>query len=128
MSKVYVNPLPVRIWHWANAILFLVLIVTGVQIRYLGSIDLMSFRTAVVVHNWVAFALIGNFFIWLLFYLFSDKNTRLSPRVQPAEAGARELRARRSTTAGGCSRASAARTGSTRTTSSTRCSARSTRS
>jgi Thiosulfate reductase cytochrome B subunit (membrane anchoring protein) len=79
MSKVYVNPLPVRIWHWANAILFLVLIVTGVQIRYLGSIDLMSFRTAVVVHNWVAFALIGNFFIWLLFYLFSDKNTAYHP-------------------------------------------------
>ncbi len=79
MSKVYVNPLPVRIWHWANAFLFIVLIVTGVQIRYLDLFDLMSFRTAVVVHNWVAFALIANFFLWLSFYLFSEKNKAYQP-------------------------------------------------
>jgi thiosulfate reductase cytochrome b subunit len=79
MSKLYVNPLPVRIWHWANAVLFIILIVTGVQIRYLGLFDLMSFRTAVVVHNWVAFTLIGNFFVWLLFYLFSEKNKAYHP-------------------------------------------------
>jgi thiosulfate reductase cytochrome b subunit len=79
MSKVYVNPLPVRIWHWANALMFIVLIVTGVQIRYLDIFSLMSFRTAVVVHNWVAFALIANFFIWLVFYLFSDRNKAYHP-------------------------------------------------
>ncbi|MHB1123176.1 MAG: cytochrome b/b6 domain-containing protein [Ramlibacter sp.] len=79
MSKVYVNPLPVRIWHWANALMFIILIVTGVQIRYLDIFSLMSFRTAVVVHNWVAFALIANFFIWLLFYLFSERNKAYHP-------------------------------------------------
>lgn len=79
MSRIYVNPLPVRIWHWANALMFIILIVTGVQIRYLDLFSLMSFRTAVVVHNWVAFALIANFFIWLLFYLFSDRNKAYHP-------------------------------------------------
>jgi thiosulfate reductase cytochrome b subunit len=79
MTKVYVNPLPVRIWHWANALMFIILIVTGVQIRYLDIFSLMSFRTAVVVHNWVAFALIANFFIWLVFYLFSDRNKAYHP-------------------------------------------------
>lgn len=79
MSKVYVNPLPVRFWHWANALMFIVLIVTGVQIRYLDIFSLMSFRTAVVTHNWVAFALIANFCIWLLFYLFSDRNKAYHP-------------------------------------------------
>ena len=79
MSKLYINPLPVRLWHWANAVLFIVLVVTGVQIRYLDLFDFMSFRNAVVVHNWVAFALIGNFFVWLLFYLFSDKNKAYHP-------------------------------------------------
>ena len=79
MSKVYVNPLPVRVWHWANALMFIILIATGVQIRYLDIFSLMSFRTAVVTHNWVAFALIANFFIWLLFYLFSDKNKAYHP-------------------------------------------------
>jgi thiosulfate reductase cytochrome b subunit len=79
VSKIYVNPLPVRIWHWANAFMFVVLIATGVQIRYLDLFGLMSFRNAVVVHNWVAFALIANFFLWLLFYLFSDKNKAYQP-------------------------------------------------
>ena len=79
MSTIYVNPLPVRVWHWANALMFIILIVTGLQIRYLDIFSLMSFRSAVVVHNWVAFALIANFFIWLLFYLFSDKNKAYHP-------------------------------------------------
>jgi thiosulfate reductase cytochrome b subunit len=79
MSRIYVNPLPVRIWHWANAVLFIVLIATGVQIRYLDLFQLMSFRTSVVVHNWVAFALIANFFVWLLFYLFSPRNMAYHP-------------------------------------------------
>ncbi len=79
MNRVYVHPLPVRIWHWANAAFFIVLIVTGVQIRYLGLFDLMSFRTAVTVHNWVAFALMANFGIWLGFYLFSEKNKAYHP-------------------------------------------------
>jgi len=79
MSKVYVNPLPVRIWHWANALMFIILIATGLQIRYLDLFSLVSFRSAVTVHNWVAFALIANFFIWLLFYLFSDRNQAYHP-------------------------------------------------
>jgi len=79
MAKVYVNPLPVRIWHWANALMFIILIATGLQIRYLDLFSLVSFRSAVTVHNWVAFALIANFFIWLLFYLFSDRNQAYHP-------------------------------------------------
>jgi thiosulfate reductase cytochrome b subunit len=79
MSKVYVHPLPVRFWHWANVILFIGLVVTGVQVRYLDLFDLMPFQTAVMLHNWVGFALIANFFIWLLFYLFSDRNQAYHP-------------------------------------------------
>jgi thiosulfate reductase cytochrome b subunit len=73
MQKVYLHPLPVRIWHWVNATSFLLLILSGLQIRYVGTIDVTSFRTAVRVHNFTGFILIGNFFIWLLFYLNSDK-------------------------------------------------------
>ncbi len=79
MSKVYVNPLPVRIWHWANAVLFILLVASGVQIRYLDLFDVVPFRTAVTVHNWVGFALIANFSIWLLFYLFSARNRAYHP-------------------------------------------------
>jgi thiosulfate reductase cytochrome b subunit len=83
MEKLYVNPLPVRIWHWANAIGFVLLIATGLQIRYAGFMQLVSFKTSVVLHNWIGFVLIGNFFIWLLFYLFTDKIRVYHPELSP---------------------------------------------
>lgn len=70
--RVYINPLPVRIWHWVNALGFILLILTGLQIRYADLYSLMSFETAVKTHNWIAFTVIGNYFIWLGFYLFTD--------------------------------------------------------
>ncbi len=76
MKKLYINPLPVRIWHWINATCFVLMILTGVQSRFIGQIDLgLSFRTAVTVHNYVGFALMANFLLWLGFYLFTDKIT-----------------------------------------------------
>ena len=72
-------------WDWVNAVGFVVMIGTGVQIRYVGLIDLMSFKTAVNLHNWTGFLLIGNFFIWLLFYLFSDKIKVYHPELSPTK-------------------------------------------
>lgn len=81
MKKLYIHPLPVRIWHWLNALGFLLLIATGVQIRYLDLVQVLSFRTAVVAHNYIAFALIANYFLWLGFYLFTDKITVYVPEM-----------------------------------------------
>jgi thiosulfate reductase cytochrome b subunit len=73
-DKLYIHPLPIRLWHWTNAFLFIALIVTGVQIRYIGQIDLgMKFGTAVRLHNYAGFALIAGFGFWLLYHLFSRK-------------------------------------------------------
>jgi thiosulfate reductase cytochrome b subunit len=83
MKKVYIHPLPVRIWHWVNALGFLLMIGTGVQIRYLDLVQLVPFRTAVVVHNWIGFVLMANFFLWLGFYLFTDKITVYLPEMNP---------------------------------------------
>ncbi len=81
MKKLYIHPLPVRIWHWLNALGFLLLIATGVQIRYLDLFQVLSFRTAVVAHNYIGFALIANYFLWLGFYLFTDKITVYLPEM-----------------------------------------------
>ena len=84
MHRLYIHPWPVRIWHWTNAVGFILMILTGVQIRYIGLIDVVSFRTAVNTHNAVGFILIANFFLWLGFYLFSDRirayHSELNPR------------------------------------------------
>ena len=36
--RLYINPLPVRIWHWLHAMGFVTLILTGIQIRYTNKI------------------------------------------------------------------------------------------
>jgi thiosulfate reductase cytochrome b subunit len=73
MEKIYINPLPVRIWHWVNALGFLLLIATGLQLRYMDVAQVISFRQAVTLHNWTGFAMIANFVVWLGFVLFTDK-------------------------------------------------------
>jgi thiosulfate reductase cytochrome b subunit len=83
MQKVYVHPLPVRIWHWVNALGFVLLIATGLQIRYLDMFYVLSFENAVVSHNWIGFALIANYFLWFCFYLFTDKISNYIPETDP---------------------------------------------
>ena len=83
MAKIYINPLPVRLWHWVNALGFVVLILTGLSIRYADVVALMSFATAVRVHNAVGFILIANYLVWLGFYLFTDKITVYHPELDP---------------------------------------------
>jgi Ni/Fe-hydrogenase b-type cytochrome subunit len=69
MRKEFLHALPVRIWHWVNAAAFIVLILTGAQIKMGDKLNLFSFETAVEIHSWLGFILIANYFIWLVYYL-----------------------------------------------------------
>ena len=85
MTRLYVHPLPVRVWHWVNAFGFVALILTGLQIRY-RVFDALSLKAVIDVHNRIGFLLIANYGIWLVYYLFSDRicvyHPELSPRAQ----------------------------------------------
>ena len=83
MKKIYLNPIPVRIWHWINTLCFLVLIVTGIQIRYPDIVSWMSLHTAVDYHHIFGFTLFFNFFLWLGYYLISGKIMVYLPKVFP---------------------------------------------
>ena len=85
MKKVFLHPLPIRIWHMINAAGFVTMILTGIQIRYVGLIDVVSFRTAVMVHNYTGLLLICNYFFWLLFYLLTDKIRVYHPQLSPTK-------------------------------------------
>ena len=85
MHRIYLHPLPVRIWHWINAATCVMLLLTGLQLRYLGLISVVPFGTAVAIHNWMGFILIANFFLWLGYYLCSDRI-----RVYHAESSPKE--------------------------------------
>jgi thiosulfate reductase cytochrome b subunit len=85
MQRIYLHPLPVRIWHWINAVTCVSLFLTGVQIRYVGLIDVVSFRLAVALHGWLGFVLIGNFFLWLCYYLCSDRIRAYHAELNPVK-------------------------------------------
>ncbi|MEW6593876.1 MAG: cytochrome b/b6 domain-containing protein [Thermodesulfobacteriota bacterium] len=72
-DAIYIHPTPVRIWHWINALAFLVLIATGTQIRFPELLGLFSLESAVKVHNYTGFLLIANYLLWLFFYLGTGK-------------------------------------------------------
>jgi thiosulfate reductase cytochrome b subunit len=82
VTRIYVHPAPIRIWHWINATGFVALIATGLQIRY-GVLLGMSFKAIVDAHNATGFVLIGNYFVWLAYYLFSDRITVYHPELRP---------------------------------------------
>ncbi len=72
-NAVYVHPAPVRVWHWINAAGFIVLILTGFQIRYADQLGIMPLKDAITIHNYVGFAVIFNYFIWLAYYFGSGR-------------------------------------------------------
>jgi thiosulfate reductase cytochrome b subunit len=85
MQKLYIHPVPVRIWHWINAVGVVTLILTGIQIRYVGLIDVVSFKTAVTLHNWTGFVLMVNFLVWFVYYVSSDRIKVYHPELSPKE-------------------------------------------
>lgn len=85
MHRMYLHPLPLRIWHWTNALGMVILALTGIQIRYVGLIDVLSFHTAVVIHNYTGFVVIANFFLWLLFHIFTDQARNYHAELSPRE-------------------------------------------
>jgi len=78
-GRVYLHPVPVRLWHWANALGFVLLILTGVQIRYADLFSVMSFELATQLHNWIGFLVTANWFLWFFYYIASDKITNYHP-------------------------------------------------
>lgn len=73
MKRIDLHPLPIRVWHWVNALSFIVLIVTGLQLRYRDLFHFMSFKSAVDVHNLFGFLLTANLLIWVAYYLITGK-------------------------------------------------------
>lgn len=71
-DKVYLYPLWVRIWHMFNALLFLILIFTGLSLQYSSmEFALIPFNYAVSIHNIAGIALAIGF----VFYLFANRFT-----------------------------------------------------
>lgn len=79
MKRIYLHTLTIRLWHWINATIVILLTITGVQLRAPGteaipkSIGLWfpDYTTAVLIHKFAGFALTASFVFWLVYIIVS---------------------------------------------------------
>ena len=66
-TKIYLYPIWIRLWHVLNALLFILLIITGFSLHY-ASMDssLIPFNVSVAIHNICAIILIANYGIFIV--------------------------------------------------------------
>lgn len=68
-KRFYLYPIWIRLWHWINAVLFIILILTGISMMYATTDErymVFSFEAAVSWHNVAAFLLVANFVFYVL--------------------------------------------------------------
>ncbi len=71
-EKIYLYPVWVRVWHWLNALLFFLLVFTGLSMQYAAKDShLIPFNYSVTIHNICGITLIFNF----LFFAFANRFT-----------------------------------------------------
>jgi thiosulfate reductase cytochrome b subunit len=67
--RIYLQPTPVRIWHWLNALGIVTLCLTGVQIRFPEYLNIFgSYRGAILLHNTAGLAVAVSFSLWFFYY------------------------------------------------------------
>ncbi|PKL38216.1 MAG: cytochrome B [Spirochaetae bacterium HGW-Spirochaetae-1] len=69
MERVYMYGFYERLWHWTMAAGVLILIVTGFEIHYSGSVTILGLENAVVIHNVLAFIIVANAFLSLFYHI-----------------------------------------------------------
>lgn len=66
-TKIYLYPKWIRLWHALNALMFIVLILTGISLHYAGTDKgLMSFEFSMMLHNICAIILTFNYGVFLI--------------------------------------------------------------
>lgn len=73
MKRIYLHPLPVRIWHWIHAICIVLLVLSGIQIRFADYFLLVPLKKAVEFHNIVGIIVSLDFLLWFVYYTFTGK-------------------------------------------------------
>ena len=87
-EKLYLHPLLERIWHVIHALSITGLILSGAQIHWPESLNMFgSFRNAIHIHNWLGLIAVGDFFLWLVYNLFSRRIVHYFPNRRDIPTG-----------------------------------------
>lgn len=76
-TKLYLYPVWIRLWHISNAILFLILIFTGIGMQFAGAggnFSLISFEKAIAWHNVAAIILTASYVFYVLGNAFTTNS------------------------------------------------------
>jgi thiosulfate reductase cytochrome b subunit len=86
---IYLQPLPVRIWHWLNALGIVTLCITGAQIRFPEYVTICgTYRSAIMLHNTAGLVVAVSFSIWFFYYKLSNTITKIYvPKVNDLTIG-----------------------------------------
>jgi thiosulfate reductase cytochrome b subunit len=76
VKGVYLHPLPLRIWHWANALTVIILIVTGSKLRMAGVALLPPHSSALLLHKYAGWAMTVSSVFWLGYSLIGGHLAR----------------------------------------------------
>jgi thiosulfate reductase cytochrome b subunit len=82
MSALYLYPVWLRLWHWLNALMFIVLMVTGASMHFAGTSWLVPFDTAVPIHNATGILLTISWVVFVLGNLFSSNGRHYRVRFR----------------------------------------------
>ena len=83
MNKLYLYPLWLRSWHWINALVFVLLIFTGISMHYSASHDLLvPFETAIVIHNVAGITLSLMYLAFVIFNITSGNMKHYLPELK----------------------------------------------
>jgi thiosulfate reductase cytochrome b subunit len=80
IKKISLYPLPIRIWHWTNAFLFVVLIITGIQLRVPGFSVFSQYGTATALHRYAGAVCVFSFLFWFFYSVFTGAIKHYFPR------------------------------------------------
>lgn len=70
-ERLYLYPVWIRVWHMINALLCLILIITGLSIQFSNPSVVVKFKAAVSVHNIAGTILAISYIVFFLGNLFT---------------------------------------------------------
>ncbi len=83
MKKIYLYPIWLRFWHWLNALLFIVLIVSGLSLHFSDpNSAFINFRWAMVSHNISGIFLSFNYALFFVLSLLTGNIKHYIPKIK----------------------------------------------
>jgi thiosulfate reductase cytochrome b subunit len=76
MKKIFLHSLTIRVWHWVNALIVILLMLTSLQLRVPDIALFGTYRSAVLLHKYAGYAMAASFVFWLSYSLLSGNLRR----------------------------------------------------